>query len=66
MFANNIQTNKTTNDFHEENTTKSLDIFSSQIVMNIMDQISEININPSSSNSQDLEGNISVKYISYY
>jgi len=47
--------------------TKSLDIFSSKIVMNIMDQISEINTNLSSSNVQDLETNLTVKYvITYY
>lgn len=63
VFPNNIQINKITNDFHEENTTKSLDMFSSQMVMNIMDQISEININPSSNNSQNLEANNTAKYI---
>lgn len=63
VFPNNIQINKITNDFHEENTTKSLDMFSSQMVMNIMDQISEINVNPSSNNSQNSEANNAAKYI---
>lgn len=33
--------------------------------MNIMDQISEINTNPSSNNIQDLGSNITTKYISF-
>lgn len=36
------------------------------MVMNIMDQISEINTNPSSSNTQDLGVNISVKCVWIY
>lgn len=66
MFPNNIQNNKISNDFHEENATKSLDTFSNQMVMNIMDQISEININPSSNNSHNLEANNTAKYMFFY
>lgn len=33
------------------------------MVMNIMDQISEINTNSASSNTQDLGANITVKYV---
>ncbi|VVC31643.1 Hypothetical protein CINCED_3A017272 [Cinara cedri] len=57
---NSTQINKKS-DCHEECTTKSLDVLSSQMVMNIMDQISEINIDPSSSNNQNLGVNITVK-----
>lgn len=57
----NIQINKTIDNLHQKNATKSLDMFSSQVVMNIMDKISEINTNPSSSISQDLEANITDK-----
>lgn len=60
MFPNNTPSNKTSDNFHAENATKSLDIFSSQMVMNIMDQISEIN--PSSSNAQDLGAKSTLKY----
>lgn len=63
MFPNNIQTNKTTDNYHEENTTKSLDMFSSQMVMNIMDQISEMNTNSPLNNTQDLEANMMAKYV---
>lgn len=62
MFPNNIQINKTPDNFLEENAIKSLDMFSSQMAMNIMDQISEINTKPSSSNNQDLEASITAKY----
>lgn len=64
VFSNNTQINKSTDGCDEENATKSLDMFSSQIVMNIMDQISEINTNLSSSNTQDLETNLAAKYVS--
>lgn len=60
VIPNNNQSNKTSDTFHEENATKSLDMFSSQMVMNIMDQISEIN--PSSSNAQDLGAKSTLKY----
>lgn len=63
MFPNSIQTNKTIDNFHEENTTKSLDMFSSQMVMNIMDQISEINTNSSLNNTLSLEANIIAKCV---
>lgn len=54
MLPHNIQTNKTIDNFHEENASKSLDVFSSQMVMSIMDKISEINTNPSSIISQNI------------
>lgn len=60
MFPNNSLTNKTSNKCHEENAAKSLDLFSSQMVMNIMDQLSEINTCSSSSNIKD---NTTTKYI---
>jgi len=49
--------------FHEENAIKSLDLFSSQMVMNIMDQLSEVNTIPSSSNTKDLGVNTTTKYV---
>lgn len=61
-LPNNNQLNRTTDNFHEENGSNSLDMFSSQMVMNIMDQISEINTNSSSNNTQDLDANITAKY----
>jgi len=54
VLPHNIQTNKTIDNFHEENASKSLDVFSSQMVMSIMDKISEINTNPSSIISQNI------------
>lgn len=59
MFPNNTQTK--TDNSQEGNSNKSLDIFTSQIVMNIMDQISEINTNSSPNNTQDVGSNISAK-----
>lgn len=63
MSPNNSQTNKMSDKFHEENAIKSLDLFSSQIVMNIMDQLSEVNTIPSSSNTKDLGVNTTTKYV---
>lgn len=59
MFPNNTQSK--TDNSQERNSNKSLDLFTSQIVMNIMDQISEINTNSSSNNTQDLGSNITTK-----
>jgi len=49
-----------------DHVTKSLDVFSNQMVMNIMDQISERTTNSSSSNTQDLGANITAKYVLLY
>lgn len=65
-LPNNDQLNRTTKNFHEENGSNSLDMFSSQMVMNIMDQISEINTNSCSSNTQDLDANITAKYALFF
>lgn len=63
MSPNNSQTSKISDKFHEENAVKSLDLFSSQMVMNIMDQLSEVNTIPSSSNTKDLGVNTTTKYV---
>jgi len=59
---NNSQTNKTSDKCCEENAVDSLDLFSSQMVMNILDQLSEINTNSSSSSTKDLGVNTTTKY----
>jgi len=38
-------------------------MFSSLMVMNILDQLSEINTNPSSSSTKDLGVNTTTKYV---
>lgn len=63
VSPNNSQTSKMSDKFHEENAIKSLDLFSSQMVMNIMDQLSEVNTIPSSSNTKDLGVNTTTKYV---
>lgn len=63
MSPNNSQASKMSDKFHEENAIKSLDLFSSQMVMNIMDQLSEVNTIPSSSNTKDLGVNTTTKYV---
>jgi len=63
---NNSQTNKTSDKLCEENTVDSLDLFSSQMVMNILDQLSEINTNPSSISTKELGVNTTTKYILIY
>lgn len=63
MPPNNSQANKTSNKCHEENAVDSLDLFSSLMVMNILDQLSEINTNPSSSSTKDLGANTLTKYV---
>lgn len=63
MSLNNSQTSKMSDKFHEENAIKSLDLFSSQMVMNIMDQLSEVNTIPSLSNTKDLGVNTTTKYV---
>lgn len=65
-LPNNNQLNRTTDNFHEENGSNSLDMFSSQMVMNIMDQISEINTNTCSNSTQDLDANITAKYALFF
>jgi len=62
IFSNNTEINRSIDGCQEENATKSLDMFSNKIVMNIMDQISEINTNVSLISDQDLETNLTVKY----
>jgi hypothetical protein len=59
VFPNNTQT-KTSDNFHEDKATKSMDMFYNQMVMNIMDKIKN---DPSSSKTQDLGTNIPTKYI---
>ncbi|XP_027837521.2 probable E3 ubiquitin-protein ligase HERC1 [Aphis gossypii] len=61
VSPNNSQASKMSDKFHEENAIKSLDLFSSQMVMNIMDQLSEVNTIPSSSNTKDLGVNTTTK-----
>lgn len=62
VFSNNSPFDKTTSSFRKENASKSLDMFSNQVVKNILNHISEINTNPSSSSTQDLETNLTAKY----
>ncbi|XP_025408544.1 probable E3 ubiquitin-protein ligase HERC1 isoform X2 [Sipha flava] len=57
VFPNNTQT-KTSDNFHEDKATKSMDMFYNQMVMNIMDKIKN---DPSSSKTQDLGTNIPTK-----
>lgn len=59
MFPNNTQT-KTSDHFHEDKATKSMDMFYNQMVMNIMDKIKN---DQSSSKTQDLGTSISTKYV---
>lgn len=58
MFPNYTQT-KTSDNFHEDKATKSMDMFYNQMVMNIMDKIKT---DPSSSKTQDLGTNTPTKY----
>jgi len=60
---NNSQVNKTSDKCHEENAVNSLDLFSNLMVVNILDQLSEINTNPSSSSTKDSGVNTSTKYV---
>lgn len=66
MFPNNSQTDTTPDTLHGENAVKSLDLFSSQMVMNIMDQLSEKNTDQTSSNTNNVGVNTSTKYVLIY
>jgi len=58
---NNSQANKTSYKCHKENAVDSLDLFSNQMFMNIFDQLSEIDTNPSSSSKKYLDS--TTKYV---